>query len=173
MARRMAGFSRAEVEHAVWDLQSPLLDNADLGTALMHIAGEISSGDSQKVIVNITGRVQPLPSTVEHHLLRIGQEAITNAVKHAQPKTIQVTLDYSDKELRLSVKDDGNGFVPDAPLKGGNTGHFGLKGIRSRARKINGNLSITSQPGQGATVAVSVGLNGNNGPVVQDENTRL
>jgi signal transduction histidine kinase len=151
----------------VWDLQSPLLDNADLGTALTHVASEISSSDSRRVTVKMVGRVRALPSAVEHHLLRIGQEAITNAVKHAQSKTIRVTLNYSETELRLSVTDDGRGFVPEAVLKGGDGGHFGLQGIRVRARKIGGKLAISSQPLLGTTIAVTVALNGS-GPAGQE-----
>jgi signal transduction histidine kinase len=77
MIKNMAEYSRAEVQHAVWDMQSPLLENADLGTALRRIAREISPGDLPRVTVEISGPVRALPSTMEHHLLRIGQEAIT------------------------------------------------------------------------------------------------
>jgi signal transduction histidine kinase len=160
LARSMAGFSRGEVQHAVWDLQSPLLENADLGAALTHVANEISSGTSPQVTVNIVGEFHQLPSSVEHHLLRIGQEAITNGVKHAQAKTIQVTLEYSRQELRLSVKDDGVGFVPDAVSMAGQSGHFGLQGIRMRANKINAALTVSSQPGRGTAITVTTALDG-------------
>ena len=169
MARSMAGFSKAEVRRAVWDLQSPLLEDTDLGTALEHVAGDISVGDSQRVTVKITGDPRPMPSSIEHHLLRIGQEAITNAVKHGRSRTIQVGLDYSEGDFRLSVRDDGQGFVPDAALCAGRNGHFGLQGIRERARKINARLEIISQPGQGATISVTVPL----GDGVQSDGSAL
>jgi signal transduction histidine kinase len=161
LARGMAGFSRGEVQHAVWDLQSPLLENADLGAALTHVANEISSGTSPMVTVNIIGEVRQLPSSVEHHLLRIGQEAITNAVKHARPESVRVTLEYADHQLRLSVQDDGIGFVPDAAFKAGQSGHFGLQGIRERAKKIDSTLAVSSSPGQGTTITVTTALAGN------------
>ncbi len=150
--KNMAGFSRAEVQHAVWDMQSPLLENADLGTALHRIAREISAGDLPRVSVQICGPACALPSTVEHHLLRIGQEAITNAVKHGQPKTIQLTLNYGTKGVTLTVHDDGCGFYPNMVAVG--NGHFGLQGLRTRARKINASLTISSKPNQGATIEV-------------------
>jgi signal transduction histidine kinase len=154
IARSMAGFSRAEVEHAVWDLQSPLLANADLRAALSHVASEISSGSALQVTVETIGQTCQFPSSVNHHLLRIGQEAITNAVKHAKARTVRVTLDYSDSEFRLSVEDDGVGFDPETVLQGSRSGHFGLHGIRARARKIQAAATISSRPGEGATIAV-------------------
>lgn len=163
MARRMAEFSRAEVEHAVWDLQSPLLSNADLGTALSHVASLISPGTPQ-VTVSIDGTRRPLPSAVEHHLLRIGQEAITNAIKHAQAQNVHLTLSYSAADVQLTAQDDGTGFAPDAVLEGTGTGHFGLHGIRSRARKIAAHFSISSQPGQGTILKVQLPIPAENPP---------
>jgi signal transduction histidine kinase len=156
MARNMAGFSRTEVQHAVWDLQSPLLQNADLSTALRRIAGEISAGELPLVTVEINGQARPLPSSVEHHLLRIGQEAITNAVKHGHPKAIRVSLDYGTASVTLGVRDDGCGFEPKAVVSG--NGHFGLQGLRTRARKLNATLNLSSEPGQGTRIEVIVPL---------------
>ena len=152
----VAGFSRTEVQHAVWDLQSPLLQNADLSTALRRIAGEISAGDQPLVTVEITGQSRPLASAVEHHLLRIGQEAITNAVKHAHPKKIQVQLDYGVASVTLSVRDDGQGFEPKTVVAGGD--HFGLQGLQTRARKLNATFKISSEPGHGTRIELVMPL---------------
>jgi signal transduction histidine kinase len=150
----MAGFSRAEVQHAVWDMQSPLLQNADLETALRRVAHDISAGDSPRVTVTTTGSVRPLAPVAEHHLLRIAQEAITNAVKHAGPKNINLSLHYTATELKMSVQDDGAGFCPETVS--GNREHFGLQGMRSRARKINADCRISSAPGAGTLVELAV-----------------
>jgi signal transduction histidine kinase len=158
-ARNMAGFSRAEVQHAVWDLQSPMLENADLGTALRRVAREISAGDTPQVSVEISGQARPLPSTVEHHLLRIGQEAVTNAVKHGQPKTIRLTLEYGINIVSLSVHDDGCGFDPTSVAPG--NGHFGLQGLKARARKLNASLTLSSRPGDGTRIEIAVPLDTN------------
>ena len=157
MARDMAGFSRAELHHAVWGLQSPLLENADLPTALKRVAQDVSAGNSIRADVEISGEVRSLPPTVEHHLLRAGQEAITNAVKHGHPSTIQVTLNYATDSVRLCVRDDGCGFDPQAASVG--ISRFGLKGLHTRTKKINGSLTISSQPGKGASVEIIVPLN--------------
>ena len=154
MARNMASFSRTEVQNAVWDLQSPMLENADLGTALHQVARDISSGDTPHVTVKVTGEARSLPSFVEHHLLRIGQEAITNAVKHGNPKTVALGLDYGSQEITLAVRDDGCGFDPQTVAAG--NGHFGLQGIRVRARKINGALTISSKPREGTSIQIVV-----------------
>lgn len=161
MARNMANFSRTEVQHAVWDMQSPLLENADLPTALRRVAGDISAGDAPRVTVEVTGAVQPLTSAVEHHLLRIAQEAMTNAVKHGSPQHIWLRLQYQADNVTLTVRDDGAGFVPQAVAADG--GHFGLHGMRSRAQKLAAQLSITSSPGAGTTIEVVVKGN-NRGP---------
>jgi signal transduction histidine kinase len=157
MAKNMAGFSRAEVQHAVWDLQSPLLENADLVTALRRVAQEISAGDTPRVTVEIVGAVFPLPSAVEHHLLRIAQEAITNSVKHGNSRMISLLLEYNSDAVILIVRDDGSGFVPEAVSIDG--GHFGLQGMRTRACKINAELVVTSKPAGGTCVRVKVHCN--------------
>jgi signal transduction histidine kinase len=157
LARNMVAFSRAEVKHAVWDLQSPILESADLGTALARIAKQISPDSEPRVTVQIQGETRPLSKSVEHHLLRIGQEAITNAVKHAGAKHIEVTVIYTQDEMRLSVHDDGCGFQPDAVLSHG-VGHFGLRSLRVRGKRMNGQLDVSSQPGQGTTILVTVPL---------------
>lgn len=152
MARNMASFSRTEVQHAVWDLQSPMLENADLGTALHRIAREISAGDTPRVTVQIIGEVRSLPSQAEHHLLRIGQEAITNAVKHGQPKNIELILEYAMDNVKLTIRDDGCGFDPQAVVA--KEGHFGLQGLRVRAQKLHGLLTVLSKPGDGTSIQI-------------------
>jgi signal transduction histidine kinase len=105
--------------------------------------------------VEVSGNVLSLPSAAEHHLLRTGQEALNNALKYAQARTICVNLDYSAQLVRLSVRDDGLGFVPETVLNG-TAGHLGLQSLRSRARKMGGSLTVVSAPGRGTTVEVSV-----------------
>lgn len=154
VARNMVSFTRHEVQHAVWDMETPLLDGAELGEALKQITGLIGPGTAQ-VEITTTGRPVPLSSSTKHHLLRIAQEAITNAVRHAAARTIAIQLAYEPDGVTLQVTDDGNGFVPSQVLANG-IGHFGLRGLRGRAGKIGGELSIQSAPGCGTTVQVRV-----------------
>jgi len=109
--------------------------------------------------VRITGGERPLPAAVEHHLLRCSQEALNNALKHAGAKVIQIHLDYRQDSVQLSVADDGHGFVPQSVLTEAGK-HLGLRNLRSRARKMKGQLEIVSQPGSGTTIQLNVPLNG-------------
>ena len=106
VARNMVSFTRHEVQHAVWDMESPLLEGTDLDDALRKIAALINSG-SAKIEISVSGPSIPLPSATQHHLLRIAQEAITNAVRHAGPTTIAVHLEYRSGAMFLRISRRG------------------------------------------------------------------
>ena len=101
-----------------------------------------------------------LPPAVEEELYRIAEEALNNALKHAEPASIVVTLraegEPSGQLVELEVLDDGRGFEPDAV---GEAGGLGLVSMAQRAEKIGGRLTIHSAPGEGTRVRVSVGAN--------------
>lgn len=156
VARSMVAFSRNEVRHAVWDLHSPMLDEGDLKAALKHLIAQ-SVPDPSRACVTIRGQPRPIGSTTEHHLLRIAQEAIANAVKHAQAERLDVELAFAETEVRLSIHDNGRGFDPQKVISGGQS-HFGLRSLRGRAAKIGGTLEITSTPGSGTRITVRVPL---------------
>jgi signal transduction histidine kinase len=89
---------------------------------------------------------------VEYQLLRIAQEAISNAVRHAHARAIKIRLNVQEEELGLTFADDGTGFAAD--LDQAALGHFGLLGMRERADEIGAELSVTSSPGQGTEVSI-------------------
>ncbi|ACB76650.1 sensor histidine kinase [Opitutus terrae] len=156
VVRNMVSYTRHEVQHAVWDLESPLLADTELGEALRKLTGLINPGTA-KISIDVSGTPVPLPSATKHHLLRIAQETTTNAVRHASAQRIAIQVDYQADVVALTVVDDGVGFEPDDVLsKSG--GHFGLRGLRDRARKLEGEIEIHSLPGQGTTIRVSVPL---------------
>ncbi len=154
IARRMVSFTRQEVQQAVWDLESPLLQNGNLIEALLHIV-EILGTDSTRLKVESTGEPEEINSTIQHHILRIAQEAITNALRHSEAKQIKVLLDFRNKQLDLKIQDNGKGFNTNEIFADGK-GHFGLRGLRTRSSKIQGTLTITSEIGKGTTVHLSV-----------------
>jgi signal transduction histidine kinase len=154
VARNMVSFTRHEVQHAVWDMESPLLDDAELGTALHKMAALISPG-TPRVDIKVVGSSAALSSATKHHLLRMAQEAITNAVRHAAARTISIVLTCEAGIVSLSITDDGNGFVPAEVLSNG-IGHFGLRGLRGRAAKIGGDIQIRSAPGEGTSIRIAV-----------------
>jgi signal transduction histidine kinase len=92
-----------------------------------------------------------LPAAIEEAIFRIGQEAITNAVRHARAHRVEVELAIGHQGVRLAVRDDGIGFDPDAEHAG-----FGLSGLRERAAGMGGRLEIGSRPGEGTVVVLTV-----------------
>jgi signal transduction histidine kinase len=87
--------------------------------------------------------------------LRIGQEAIANAVKHSRAQRIEISLEFDSNLVRLSVRDNGRGFDCDQPPSPAGA-HFGLLGMRERAQQIGGRLTVSSSPGAGTEISAEV-----------------
>jgi signal transduction histidine kinase len=103
--------------------------------------------------VRLEGTPVRLDASHEHHLLRIGLEALTNALKHSGAGHIEIVVRFEPDATTLVVQDDGRGIGPvDADLS---SGHFGLQGIRERVDKLGGVLSIDSAQGRGTCVSVT------------------
>jgi len=143
----------AEARRYVWELRSPALENNDLPTALTETARRLTHDTPIQAQVEVNGTFRPLAQLVEGNLLRIGQEAINNAVKHAQAQRILVNLVFDTKRVQLIVRDDGRGFNHQA---NGSDGHFGLIGMKERAEQMGGTLSIESTDGSGTEVVADV-----------------
>ncbi len=158
-ARRQVRHGIAEARRYVWELRSPALENNDLPTALSETARRLTNETPVQAQVEVNGTFRPLPRLVEDNLLRIGQEAVNNAVKHAQAERIVVNLIFDAQRVQLSVRDDGHGFDNQA-AGNGRTGHFGLIGMRERAEQIGGTLSIHSTEGAGTEVVADVPISG-------------
>ena len=154
LARQIIRRSLTEFRFALWNMRLPRLDGSGLEAGLSAIVAKEAEGRSIPVELRITGTTRRLSGTVEAHLLRIGQEAISNAVRHARPKSVRVELEYNPERVRLRVTDDGCGFDPYAPVA---TGHFGLLGMRERGEKIGGVLQVRSHRGVGTEVEVETG----------------
>lgn len=156
MARIMVRHSQAETKRSVADLRAEELSSTDLPAALEELVQPpIATKGSARIHLEVEGTRRRLAGVMEHHLLRMGQEAVANAVRHAQAARITVLLRYDEREVMLEVKDDGRGFDPSEALATA-AGHFGLLGLRERANKLQGRLRIESQPGAGTLVSVTV-----------------
>lgn len=153
-ARNMIAYCRDEVRHAVLGMHSPILDTTDLGAALERIVRQLAPANDA-AIVQVEGEPRRIDPATEHHLLRIAQEAIANAVKHAAAKRLEIVLSYGPTHIDLRVRDDGRGFDVEAVLRG-SRGHLGVPSLRNRAAKIGGTIDISSHPGQGTTIHVRV-----------------
>jgi signal transduction histidine kinase len=111
---------------------------------------------SAELRFTVHGDRRPLPLAVETTALRIGREAVLNAVNHAAARTIEVTLEYGARLLTLRVVDDGTGIPSGAPEAAAAGEHLGMAGMRDRAQRAGGTLEITSEPGHGTIVSVSL-----------------
>lgn len=149
-ARSLAKESLAEARHSVWALRPPALESSDLPTALRQMLDRLIPGTMIHAQVNIKGDPYPLPPQTETELLRIAQEAVINALKHAKPTAVSLTLTYDPEQLMLLVQDNGQGFNPAQPSAG-----FGLTSMRERAMKINGRLNVNMRT-EGGTDVVCV-----------------
>ena len=155
LARSMVRSSRVDLRRSIWDLRSRELEQFDLPTALLISGNQIADGANIRIEVEKKGTVRPLPEIIEENILRVGQEAITNTVKHSGATHLTLELEFTPENVFLTVKDNGNGFTPDNCL-GPNHGHFGLLGMTERAKRLSGNILVTSAPGMGTTIRMEI-----------------
>jgi signal transduction histidine kinase len=153
-ARTLARTSLEEARRSVMALRPEALDQADLRAALEHLARQLTAGTGIQVETRASGEPRRLSADAELNLLRISQEAITNAVRHAEPKRIVVHLSYEIEAVRVEVHDDGSGIASGHPPSQG----FGLTGMRERAEQLGGRFDLESQPGRGTTVTAVIPL---------------
>ncbi len=155
-ARQMLRQSRALARNAIRELRSETTPARLEGLidGLKRIADSWNHSGALVVTVHITGQARTLPSRIEHHLLGIGTEAMTNAVKHGRAETIHAEIEFRATEVVLRITDNGAGFDPAQQLEAA-SGCFGLIGMRERARELRGELNFFSKPGHGTVVVVS------------------
>jgi signal transduction histidine kinase len=154
-AREQVKESIESVHRSVWALREESLDTRGLAAALGDIGQQLASCSAVPIVVNtsVSGSAWPFPVAVENSLLRIGQEALTNAVKHGKAARLDVLLDYEPERFTLRIRDDGKGFdTSSAPP----AGHFGLMGMRERALEIGARLEVKSAQGGGTEVSVTL-----------------
>jgi signal transduction histidine kinase len=147
----------AEARNAVWNLRVRPLDRRRLSTELEGMARQVTAGTAIEVKVKVNGDLEALPLDVEENLVRIGREALTNTVKHAQARHVVLEVEAARGRLVLRVQDDGRGFDPGGCASPGDR-HFGLLGMRERVDLLGGELTVASRPGQGTRVVVALPL---------------
>lgn len=149
----------AEARRYVWDLRSQVLDENDLPAALIDTARRLTTDTSVSAKVEVTGTFRVLSPLIEGNLLRIAQEALNNAVTHAQARNILVNLKFDANRVQLIVRDDGRGFNYQESMSG-DAKHFGLVGMEERAARIGGILKVDSRVGEGTEVLADVPISG-------------
>lgn len=148
----------SEARRSIWDLRSQALERRDLVTALRETGDRLTAG-KVPFVLSVTGTPRPCPARLETQVLRIGHEAIMNAVRHADARQVEMEIGFTDDTLRLRVVDNGRGLdagqTPDADVYG----HYGLSSMKERAADAGGRFTITSAPGAGVQVIAEFPLN--------------
>jgi len=153
IARDLVRYSHEEARRNIASLRPENLAALGLVEALKRFAESKLSGGNIQVIATGNEAAVALPPALADTLLRIGQEAIANSIRHAHPSVIAIRLDLVGKTVTLSIHDDGAGFDSSA----GGTG-FGLDGMRKRAEMISAQLTIESALTRGTTITVQASL---------------
>jgi signal transduction histidine kinase len=136
------------------DLRPPALDRLGLVAAMRSYVDDFSVRTGLPVELRVDGNERRLSPEVELSLFRVAQEALTNAWKHAQTPKIEVSLSFGEEAVKLTVFDRGRGFkVPERLGALAEAGHFGLVSMHERLELAGGTLRLTSEVGQGTTVA--------------------
>ena len=151
-ARSLAKESLSEARRSVQDLRPQALEQLPLAKSLEMELRRFSDDDGMNVEFNISGKDRPLATQTETALLRICQESLNNVKKHACASRAVVQLSFKKGSVNMTVQDNGVGFDPESPPKGG----FGLVSMSERARLAGGTLEIRSERGKGTWVEVSL-----------------
>lgn len=150
-ARDLIHESLASARRSVWGLRDPALAANDLGGALAAFAEKAAEDSGTRLDLHLSGQPRPLPQELAEHLFRIGQEAITNALKHAGADRILIALSFDNDRVILRVRDDGGGFTPG---QSSDDLSFGLVTMAERAAQLAARLEIRSEQGKGTDVEV-------------------
>ncbi|MFC9889812.1 sensor histidine kinase [Streptomyces pilosus] len=157
-ALALARESLGEARRSVHNLSPVALADGGLPEALKKTVTEWGERTGARAGFTVTGTAEPLHDEVAATLLRIAQEALSNAARHAAAGRVGVTLSFMGDEVTLDVRDDGRGFDPRAVPARSGTGGFGLDGMRARAERVAGALTIESEIGGGTAVSARVPL---------------
>ncbi len=166
LARSMVAHCQAEARRIIWDLRDSDEITNSLSSALADATSTYREREHPLTTLTVHGREVPISPGAVHHLVCIGQEAVTNAIRHADPKQVRVDLSYGEELLRLTITDDGCGL----PDRAARTGHFGIPVMEERARKLGGTLHLASAAGSGTEVCVTVSFHHIHQPAMQEHN---
>jgi len=151
-AQSVAREGLAEARRVVWALHPEALESDDLAGALRRLAKRIAEHREMKAEFTLRGDPCTIPGEIEANVLRIAQEALSNAVKHSGARNIRVELAFGSEEAHLLVQDDGKGFHSrNQKYHQG----FGLTSMQERSQRIGARLSIESRHGAGTRVELT------------------
>jgi signal transduction histidine kinase/ligand-binding sensor domain-containing protein len=145
-----------EARQSIWDLRSPTLETHDLVAALQTFGKRAAATQPVRFATIVTGTPRRCSPKVENQLLRIGQEAITNAIRHAQARRIHAEFRFDDNSVTLRVSDDGCGFDQQDAVTHETENHYGLMTMRERAEELGAEFKIATALGRGTQVELVV-----------------
>jgi signal transduction histidine kinase len=162
LARQRLSEVRDHVQHyiketrfAIWALRSPIFAGMQLPDVLQRMAAGLVAGKELRVRHEMSGVPRRVSSELQHQVLRIAQELLTNVVRHARATTVTMRLDYEADAIRLEILDDGGGFIDGNATENEWEG-WGLRAVRERAQEINASLTIMTGIGGGTKVTLRV-----------------
>jgi signal transduction histidine kinase len=154
LARKMVAHCQAEARRIIWDLR----DSDEITNTLSHALSRVLTANNLREDIDLTFAVEgteiPIAPAAVHHLVCIGQEAVSNSIRHSGASQIQVRLQYESDSLNLTIRDNGCGFHLTDP--GIRTVHFGILVMQERTRKLGGSFRINTAPGMGTEIFLNV-----------------
>jgi signal transduction histidine kinase/ligand-binding sensor domain-containing protein len=149
-----------EGREAVQGLRASTVESNDLAQAITtlgeQLAAEASSATPAGMFVEVEGTPWNLHPIVRDEIYRVASEALRNAFRHAQAKQIEVEFRYDKRQLRLRVRDDGKGMDATFLTAEGRAGHFGLHGMRERAKLMGGTLTVWTAAQSGTEIELII-----------------
>ena len=149
-----------EGRDTVSDLRESLVGDGDIAKALTALGEELAAqsdnGSVPCVRVLVEGKQRELNPILRDEIYRIGREALRNAFRHARAQKIEAEITYGDSEFLFHVRDDGIGLAPAVADQGSRAGHWGLPGMRERAKSFGGKLEVWSEHGAGTEIELRV-----------------
>lgn len=152
-AGNLARDGLSEARRSVWALRPEVLESYDLPNALRHLAQQMTADTTVRTQFWIEGTPCVLSAEIEMNLLRIGQEALTNALKHGHAQTVRFELLFEAGAVHLKIIDDGQGFDETQQIY---SSGFGLIGMQERSQRLGGQITITSRVGVGTEISVTL-----------------
>ena len=159
-AKELARRGLEDARRMVLGLRPKALEGAHLRDALKQLADNFSRDCGIDCSFSLRGRTHALPEETEDELYRVAQEALCNVRKHSRARSVSILLTYRQGGVLLAIKDNGQGFVVRKPQAG--TGGFGLPGMSDRAQRLGGRLDVTTGPGAGTELKLTVPATGKN-----------
>ncbi len=154
----LVGSSLSEARRSIWDLRSQNSGAVDIPARLSQIVQQIKKKSTAEIVLEIHGAYRSIPEATAQELVKITQEAVINAVRHAEAKNILVQINYGSSSVQVLVADDGRGFTEAEAIHASTGGHFGLTGMKERANMIQAALLVESQTGAGTKIMLKIDI---------------